>query len=323
MSTSPSSPGKVACSDRVPVAPEREAPPDEVFPEPRLALVHARRRAAEQRRAFERVGDALLVHRVPGLVQRGEEAVRQIVVAVAGGDAHVAAAELGHERVRRLVLPAAREVVAECPDHLFAERLLRALRKIAGETAAVGLRAGADGRDQRHEPGAQFGEERLHAGHRHAVLGEIDERIVGMRVAGMVGRELPAHLDGLLEHRPHGGEIVGRPRALPRVVGGRRVLAQPFDERGRHARRPIEVAARDADERGRVRIGALRLGPGLERIEQAPDAGIGLPVVRQAAQQRELPAARTPRRRAACTWPGPNAAPRRRRAGRRFPAGAS
>ena len=66
------------------------------------------------------------------------------------------------------------------------------------------------------------------------------------------------------------------------------MLAQSFDERGRHARRTIEVAARDADERGRVRVGALRLGPGRERIEEASDRGIGLPVVREATQQREL-----------------------------------
>ncbi len=192
--------------------------------------------------------------------------------------------------MRRLVLPAAREVVAERADHLLAEFLLRALGKIAGETAAVGLRAGADGRDQRHEPRAQFGKERLHGRHRHAVLGEVDERVVGMGVAGMVGRELAAQLDGLFEQRTHGGEIVGRPRPLPRMVGDRGVLAQLFDERGGHARRAIEVAARDADERGRVRIGTLRLGPGLERIEQAPDRGIGLAVVREAAQQRELAA---------------------------------
>ena len=250
--------------------------------------MHARRRSGEERRALQRVGDALLVHRVPGLVQRGEEAVRQVVVAVAGGDAHVAAAELGHVRVRRLVLPAARVVVAEGADHLFAERLLRAFRKIAGEAAAVGLRTGADGRDQRHETRAQFGEERPHRRHRHAVLGEVDERVVGMRVAGMVGRELAAQLDGLFEQRSHGGEIVGRTRALPRVVGGRRVLAQLFDERGGHARRAIEVAARDADERRRIRVRALRFGPGLERIEEASDRGIGLPVVAEATQQREL-----------------------------------
>ena len=189
--------GNARLQRRVPVAPERQAAAHEVLPQPRLAFVHAGRRSGEKRRALERVGDALFVHRVPGLVQRGEEAVRQVVVAVAGGDAHVAAAELGHVRMRGLVLPAAREVVAERPDDLLAERLLRAFRKIAGEAAVVGLRTGANGRDQRHEARAQFGEERPHRRHRHAVLGEIDERVVRMRVAGMVGRELAAQLDGL------------------------------------------------------------------------------------------------------------------------------
>ena len=290
MSTSPSSPGKVACSDCVPVTPERKAPAHEVFPEPRLAFVHAGRGSGEERRAVERIGDALLVHRVPGLVQRGEETVRQVVVAVAGGDAHVAAAELGHVRMRRLVLPSLREVVAERADHLFAEGLLRALRKIAGETAAVGLRTGANGGDQRHEPGAQLGKERLNGRHRHAVLGQVDERIVGMGVAGVVGGELAAQLDGLLQQRTHGGEIVGGTRPLPRMIGDRGVLAQLFDEGGGHARCALEIAARDADERGRIRIGALRFRPGLERIEEAPDLGIGLPVVAEATQQRELAA---------------------------------
>ena len=274
------------------MAPERQAAADEILPEPRLALVHARRRAAEKRRAFELVGNALLVHRVPGLVQRGEEAVRQEVVAVARGDAHVAAAELGHERMRGLVLPAARVVVAEGANHLFAEGLLRALRKIAGETAAVDFRPLANGLDQRHQPGAQFVEERAHRGHRHAVFGEIDERVVGMLVPGVVRGELPAHFDGLLEHRPHRGEIVGRPRALPRVVGGRHVRAQPFDERGRHARRALVVAPRDPDERRDVGVLALRLGPRLERVQQVADARVRLLVVREAIQQRELAAAR-------------------------------
>ena len=56
--------------------------------------------------------DALLVHGVPGLVQRRKQRVAEVVFAHAGGDAHVARGEFRAERMMREVEPAAREVVA-------------------------------------------------------------------------------------------------------------------------------------------------------------------------------------------------------------------
>ena len=248
----------------------------------------ARCRAAEERRAVECVVDTLLVHRVAAFVQRREEPIGEIVVAIPRGDAYVAETELGHERVRGLVLAPAVEVVAERADDLFAERALLVLREIAGQAAVVQLRARANRLDQRHEAGAQFGEERAHLRHGHAVLGVIDERVVRVRVARIEAGELATQLHGLLEIGSHRGEVVGGPGTLPHVVGGGRVLAQTLDELVRHANRSLVVAPRHANQRRGVRVGTLRFGPRRQRIEQSADRGIGHPFVHDAAQERDL-----------------------------------
>jgi hypothetical protein len=95
------------------VLPEAPAAPDDVLPQARLALVDACRRALGQRRALDRTVDALLVHGVSRFVHRAEEAVAQIVLVEAGGDAHIAQREAGHEGVVRLVLASALEVIAK------------------------------------------------------------------------------------------------------------------------------------------------------------------------------------------------------------------
>jgi hypothetical protein len=113
---------------------------------------------------------------------------------------------------------------------LLAERLLCDFREIAGEAAAVDLGSLANRLDQRDESGAQLVEERADRGDGHAVFGQVDERVVRMLVAGVVRSELAAHFHGLFEHRPHGREIVRRPRLLPGVIRGGHVRRQPLDE---------------------------------------------------------------------------------------------
>ena len=177
--------------------------------------------------------------------------------------------------------------------------------------------------DQRHQPRAQLGEERAHRRHLHAVLGEVDRA------------------------RSSGARSRGRtPRARGSARASSRAAAAPRRSRWPAARAPTpgrwprcarSAAAMNADGTRVARSYSRRVTrtsaassesapcasrPRLERVEQAADRRIGEPLVREAAQQRELAAARLARRPAACRWPGPSAAPPRRRAGRRFPAGA-
>ena len=55
--------------NRVKMLPERAAAADQIFPQPRLALVYARRGSRSKRRALKRSGDTLLVKRMTGLVR--------------------------------------------------------------------------------------------------------------------------------------------------------------------------------------------------------------------------------------------------------------
>src|SRR5205823_2538366 len=106
---------------RIEMLPETPAAPNHVFPQARLALVHAGRGARPKRRTFVARIDALFVKRVAGFVQGREQRFAEIVVLDARGYAHVAGAELGTKGVMRLVEAAAVEVVAEALDRHHAE----------------------------------------------------------------------------------------------------------------------------------------------------------------------------------------------------------
>src|SRR5205085_6209673 len=103
------------------------AAPDEVFPEPRLALVDTRRGPARQRRALIFYADTLLVERVARLVQRAEERIAQVVFLDAVRDPHVPERELGAERMVRLILAPALEIVAKAAGHVQSESELLCL----------------------------------------------------------------------------------------------------------------------------------------------------------------------------------------------------
>ena len=223
-------------------------------------------------------------------MQGGEQRLAEVVLAHARGDAHVAGGELGAERMVRLVLAAALEVVAEALDDGEAERQLRRLGKRAAQAAVVGRRLLGDGAHDRHQRRAQLGEQRPHRGRRHALVGAVDQRVGDV----LVGREevgvSAAEVERLLEQRAHGGEVVGRARPRPGLVGGRAERAPAGDELGRHLDRLVEVAARDADQAGVVGVGGQALGMGLQVVEQLAERRVGELLVRQPAQRRALPA---------------------------------
>ncbi len=160
--------------------------------------------------------------------------------------------------------------------------------KVAAQAGIVGHRLLGDGAHDRHQLGAQLGEQRAHAGDRHALVGTVDQRVGDVRVGTEVVGKPAAEIQRLLEIGPHGGEVVGRPRARPGVVGGRAHLAPARDEIGRHLGRLLVVAAHDADEAGIV--GARRAGSPHRRqpIEQPAERRIGELLVREPAERRAL-----------------------------------
>src|SRR5262249_60780538 len=90
--------GELVLQRRIVVFPEWTAARDHVLPEPRLALMHARRHAMAERRAIERLAHALLVHGMAGFMQPPEQRIADVIVAHAGGDAYVTGREPGAER---------------------------------------------------------------------------------------------------------------------------------------------------------------------------------------------------------------------------------
>ena len=82
----------------VPIRPERPAAADEVLPGPALRLVDRERRGSAERRAHQRVGDAVGVEAVARLVQRRPDRL-EVVGPVARRQPHVAVRERGAERV--------------------------------------------------------------------------------------------------------------------------------------------------------------------------------------------------------------------------------
>src|SRR5580700_8230396 len=73
----------------------------------------------------------LLVERVSGLVQGGEERLRHVELIDAGRDAHIARGELGAKRMVRFIKAAAPGVVAERACHGQAKLELRTFGKTA------------------------------------------------------------------------------------------------------------------------------------------------------------------------------------------------
>src|SRR5713101_3028145 len=116
--------GKRPLQAREEVIPERKAASDQVLPQPRLRLVHARRGAVPQVGSVEVAPDALEVHPMAGLVDRTEEAFVEEVAINARRDADVAWTERDAKRMRGDVLPAALEVVTELRDRLQCVREL-------------------------------------------------------------------------------------------------------------------------------------------------------------------------------------------------------
>jgi hypothetical protein len=199
-----------------------------------LALVHGHRPGQGHRLAERLARQVLLVTRVPGFMNGAEQPLKQVVLAVAGRQAHV----LRHaaaERMRALVQPAGREIEAERlhrgategalrgdgerPGRLDRRRLCRLLRDDAAHRVRQPLLQGVE---QRVDPRA-----------RHAGLVLVDERVVGRDalVLGQPLRRLANQCQERLEVGGEAGPVVGRALRAPGVLAAHRGERAPLDER--------------------------------------------------------------------------------------------
>src|SRR5262245_3858947 len=104
-------------------------------------------------------------------VEGAEQPLAQVVLLDTVRDAPGAQRELGAERVMRLVLTSALEVIAEAPDHLDTECQLSRFREMLVEACIPGDGLSRDRLGERYELSPQFCEERPHGRGLHSVVG--------------------------------------------------------------------------------------------------------------------------------------------------------
>src|SRR2546423_11007403 len=139
------------------MTPESAAPTDKVLPEARLRFMNARRRTATERGPGDLAAHALLVHRVPGFMDRTEQALVEERTRHARGDADVIGAETAREGMGRDVLSPMLEVVAEPLDHPKRVGNLEVGVVIAMEDAVIDqVRVPPDVRHERDDRGFQL-----------------------------------------------------------------------------------------------------------------------------------------------------------------------
>ena len=248
--------------------PERPRAADHVLPEARLRLVEAERRDVAAERALDGARQALLVETVAGLVQDGEEAGEEVVLALARRQADVAGREACGERVRRLVQAPGLEVEPDRSGQAGADGTLGLRRVRAMHERVVGPRPRGDLLHERHQLVAQTVQQRLETCHAHVGLVLVEQRVIALAafVANGVGL-LAAQREEALQRLPELREIRLGARDLPGLETRRLGKRQLAHERGRDTYCSVALAPRLAHaraprrRRGRHRRPARRSRP--------------------------------------------------------------
>ncbi len=160
--------------------PERARAADHVLPEARLRLVEAERRDVAAERALDGARQALLVETVAGLVQDGEEAGEEVVLALARRQAHVAGREACGERVRRLVQAPSLEVEPDRSGQTGADGTLDLRRVRAVHERVVGPRPARRSPARTARAHRAAVQQRLEAGHAHVGLVLVEQRVISL-----------------------------------------------------------------------------------------------------------------------------------------------
>ena len=227
-----------------------------------------------------------------GFVDDREERVAQVVLAHAGGDAHVADREARGEGVRREVQAAAVEVITDGSRHLFAKGQLCLGGEMLLEAGVIGERLAGDGLDDRHQLGAQRGEDALDVGGLHARVGIVDERVGDVVAAGKIAGELARKVEVALKFGQNPGIVIGGAGLGPGLVAARDLLIGAGDEFGRHVQRLVEVDFGMANQAGVVGVSGQRIGQGQQVLDQFAQGRVDRFFGGDARQHGQLRAAR-------------------------------
>ena len=149
--------------------------------------MEASRDTLAERRAIECCADTLLVHGVPGLVQRREQRVAKVVLVDARGDANVTSGKPTAERMVSEVEPAALEIVAETLRNVQRKIKLGRLGESLPQTGIVYARLLADRAHHRNELAFEFAEQSANRGRGHTLVCVVDVRIGDMIVGHKIG----------------------------------------------------------------------------------------------------------------------------------------
>ena len=277
--------GELLAQPRVEEAPEREAPADEVLPEPALRLVQPERGPARERRPFERGRDAVLVEAVPALVHRREEPV-EVRLVVARREPDVLDPQRARERVDGRIEPPGPGVESEALEHgqLEAPLALERIGPVAGGPFAVVGGAG----DERHLLRLQPVEHDPHLGRRHAALEVVEQHVVRLVVAVEAVDVAPPQVQVGAQVRQEAREVRLGPCLRPHGQRQRRRPRHVRPELRGHLSRLLPVAPRHADQARLVGVVVLRFLERREPVEQEADLVRDEPLVREPVERREL-----------------------------------
>ena len=190
---------------------------------------------------------------MPGFVDRSEEALVEEVARDTRRDPDVTGTERSREGVRRDVLAAALEVVAQALDRLERIGDLQVGVEAAIEDAIVDrIRMTRDIGDKRHDRALQLGEDCLELGGLQAGLAAVEQRIVGaILIADRIG-DATVQLDVFHEIRLEEAELLVASRLLPSGPRDGARARDLGDQVGGQLARFVVVAACDPDEAGFV-----------------------------------------------------------------------
>jgi len=226
-------------------------------------------------------------------VQHAHEGDGEVVLVVAGGDAHV----VGHaaaEGMQRGVEAPVLEVEADGRHQLAGQRLLlgdgeRPLEQQRGRLARLAVQ---HVRQETRQEGRQVREDRIDARRPAAGLVFVQEGVVerAAQALGLGGGGLAGQVQHLLQGRQDGGEVGRRPRLAPGHLAALAGLGERLHEVA-FQRRGVQPAPAHLSE--------VRLGPGVQAlglrrglVEELVQRGIGQDLVADDAQGRQvLPAA--------------------------------
>src|SRR4051812_3192524 len=101
--------------------PERATAPNVIFPQPRLAFMHAHARRFAEKRITVGGSEALIVERVSAFMECGKDRGQHVVFIDTDGQSHIVHAGIERKRMGRAVETAALELKADRSKNLPAD----------------------------------------------------------------------------------------------------------------------------------------------------------------------------------------------------------